>query len=82
MTASSDSVEVRGVPEETEALARRSFPPDLPLLTTPRVVIYPGMASPLVDRGQGLRQHGPGSDKNGKQRRRSLRTRFRRRGGC
>ena len=48
MTASSDSVEVRGVPEETEAIARRSFPPDLPLLTTPRVVIYPGMASPLV----------------------------------
>ncbi len=48
MAVSNDTVEVKEVAEGAEALARRSFPPELPLLTTPQVVIYPGMASPLV----------------------------------
>lgn len=35
-------------PIEQDALAKRSFPPNLPLLTTSEVVIYPNMAAPLV----------------------------------
>ena len=34
--------------ETTEAIAKRSFPPDLPLLATGEVVIYPYMAAPLL----------------------------------
>lgn len=48
MAASADTVEVKEIEEVAEALARRSFPRELPLLTTPQVVIYPGMASPMV----------------------------------
>ena len=33
---------------EEEALAPRSYPPTLPLLTSSEVVIYPYMAAPLV----------------------------------
>ena len=35
-------------PVEQEALAKRSFPPNLPLLTSSEVVIYPYMAAPLM----------------------------------
>ena len=35
-------------PIEQEALAKRSFPPNLPLLTSSDVVIYPYMAAPLI----------------------------------
>ncbi len=35
-------------PIEQEALAKRSFPPNLPLLTSSEVVIYPYMAAPLI----------------------------------
>jgi len=48
MAVSDASVEVKEVSAGVEALARRAFAPDLPLLTTPRAVIYPDMASPLV----------------------------------
>lgn len=48
MAVSNDTVEVKEVAEGADTLARRSFPSELPLLTTPQVVIYPGMASPLV----------------------------------
>lgn len=36
------------IDETTEAIAKRSFPPDLPLLATNEVVIYPYMAAPLL----------------------------------
>ena len=48
MAVSNDTVEVKEVAEGEGNLARRSFPSELPLLITPQVVIYPGMASPLV----------------------------------
>ena len=48
MAAPTDTVEVKEIEEETEALAQRSFPARLPLLTTPQMVIYPEMAAPLV----------------------------------
>ncbi|HAA75624.1 TPA: endopeptidase La [Candidatus Latescibacteria bacterium] len=35
-------------PTTPEALAKRSFPPNLPLLTSSEVVIYPYMAAPLI----------------------------------
>ncbi len=35
-------------PTAPEALAKRSFPPNLPLLTSSEVVIYPYMAAPLI----------------------------------
>ena len=40
--------EEKPVEEPTEAIAKRSFPPDLPLLVTGEVVIYPYMAAPLL----------------------------------
>ncbi len=36
------------IEETTEAIAKRSFPPDLPLLVSGEVVIYPYMAAPLL----------------------------------